>query len=433
MSAFDSLYHLHRLKKRLFWSESKLENLRKKKLTGLLNYCYENIPYYHQQFRKIGAEPKDFREPQDLIHFPILEKETLRDRSEEFINPKANRSAWIQYRSSGSTGIPLELWYHPQERLRMGHTVTRELLFNGLKPWYRMVNITEPRHSASKNRWYHRLGVMNERFLSVYEHSDLNLQELRNINPHLIIGFPSVLMVIGQEMRNHGGKPIRPKLLFTLAEVLTERDREILKDQWGVQPIDLYGANEVGHIAFQCWERGGYHINIDSLHVEILADGKPASPGERGEVVVTNFDLRAMPIIRYRVGDIAQFISGKCFCGCQYPRLGKIAGRSDGFIVGADKTPYSALEISLLLKPVKGIKQFRLIQEKLGELLVEWISSDAELNPEMELKKILQERLGANMVIQMRQIAEIPREKSGKIRSVISKLPHPFWQNATEG
>jgi len=140
----------------------RIEALRREKLRELLRYCYDRIPYYREQFRRIGAEPEDFRSPEDLVKFPILDKETLRDHAEELLDPNADRSGWIKYRSSGSTGIPLELWYTPQERLRMGFTVTRELIYNGLKPWYRLVNITEPRHSAPKNRWYHRLGVMNE-------------------------------------------------------------------------------------------------------------------------------------------------------------------------------------------------------------------------------------------------------------------------------
>ncbi len=426
MGALHSIYHLRRLKSRLYWPESELESLRRKKLAGLLNYCFENIPYYHQQFKKLGAEPGDFRNPNDLARFPILEKETLRDRSVEFINPRAERNSWIKYHSSGSTGIPLELWYHPGERQRMGFTVTREFLHNGLKPWHRMVNVTEPRHSAPKNRWYHRLGVMNEQFLSVYDQSNLNLARLKEIKPHLLIGFPSVLMVIGQEMKRRSEKPLRPKLLFTLAEVLTEQDRQFLREQWGTDPIDLYGANEVGHIAFQCSKRSGYHLNSDSLHVEIIAGEKPVPVGERGEIVVTNFDLRVMPIIRYRVGDIAQLMEGKCSCGCQLPLLNQIAGRSDGFIISADGKTFSALEVSLLLKPVGGIKRYRLIQEKQAEICVEWVAVNDESNPENEIRRILRERLGSDMRIETRKVDEIHREKSGKIRTVISKLPHPF-------
>ncbi|GAG69230.1 unnamed protein product, partial [marine sediment metagenome] len=88
MGALHSIYHLYRLKRRLFWSVNKLELLRRKKLTLLLNYCYQHIPYYQEQFKKMGAQPEDFQTPEDLANFPILEKETLRDRSEEFFDPK---------------------------------------------------------------------------------------------------------------------------------------------------------------------------------------------------------------------------------------------------------------------------------------------------------------------------------------------------------
>ncbi|TKJ41562.1 hypothetical protein CEE37_03075 [candidate division LCP-89 bacterium B3_LCP] len=427
MGALNSIYHLYKLKRRLFWSEDKLKELQRRKLNNLLNYCYQHIPYYREQFQHIGAQPGDFKSPADLVNFPILEKETLRDNADQFVDPKADRSAWIKYHSSGSTGIPLELWYTPAERLRMGHTVTRELLHNGLRPWYRMVNITEPRHSASKDKWYHRLGFMNEKFLSVYDQSNINIEKLREIGPHLIIGFPSSLMLIGDKQARHSGEHLKPKLLFTLAEVLTDADREILKNLWGTEPIDLYGANEVGHIAFQCHKRQGYHINLDSLHVEIITSDRPVSASEKGEVVVTNLDLRVMPIIRYRVGDIASMIEDQCSCGCRFPLMGKIAGRSNGFIKGADGKLFSALEISLLLKFVKGVAHYRLIQDNPAEIIVEWVTDGSGAEPAPEIENRLRERLGDGTELVIRKVERIEREKSGKIRTVISNLPHPFW------
>lgn len=429
MGALYSAYHLLRLRRRFYWGEGKINSLRNVKLTSLLKYCYNKSPYYREIFDNTCSKSEDFQSPENLTDLPVLEKETLRDRVEEFFDPQADRRDWISYRSSGSTGIPLELWYHPSERLRMGFSVTRELLFSGLKPWHRLVNLTEPRHAAPKNRWYHRLGLMDEHFLSVYDASHLNLRELRTIRPHVIIGFPSVLMLIGDEMRKNGGEPLRPVLLFTLAEVLTPEDRGILSKQWGVEPIDLYGANEVGHIAFQCPQRQGYHINADSLHVEILVNGRPAQPGERGEVVVTNFDLRVVPIIRYRVGDIAAKIEGTCPCGCRFPLLSRVEGRSDGFLSDENGKLFSALEVSLLLKVVKGLHQYRVIQKERGRLLVECVPDNPESHPEPEIEKTLKERLGQQIHIECRKVAEIPREKSGKIRSVVSYLPHPFWQS----
>jgi phenylacetate-CoA ligase len=426
MGALHSLYHLNRLRRRLDWSGGKLEDLRRRKLADLLDYCYQHIPYYRKQFDQIGAEPRDFRTPEDLVRFPILEKETLRDQSGEFIDPDGDNRSWITYRSSGSTGIPLELRYHPSERLRMGFTVTRELLYNGLKPHYRIVNITEPRHSAPKERWYHRLGFMNEQFLSVYDCCELNVERLRAAKPHVIIGFPSSLMVIGEEISRSLAKPLSPRLIFTLAEVLTDQDREILTRQWGVNPIDLYGANEVGHIAFQCGERSGYHVNADSLYVEVLDEDRPVEPGGRGEVVVTNFDLRVMPIIRYRVGDVVHRSERNCSCGCSFPLLQRIHGRSDGFIIGSGGKLYSALEISLLMKAVRALSRFRIIQETEKVLIVEWVASDPESDPTSQIRTVLVDRLGGDIRIETRRVEVIPREKSGKIRSVVSSLPHPF-------
>jgi phenylacetate-CoA ligase len=267
---------------------------------------------------------------------------------------------------------------------------------------------------------------MNEQFLSVYDESELNLKRLREMRPHVLVGFPSVLMVIGEELNKRETLSWRPKLLFTLGEVLTNEDRQILTAQWRTRPIDLYAANEVGHIAFQCPGAQGYHINLDSVHVEILAGERPAKLGERGEVVVTNLDLRVMPIVRYRLGDVSYKIEGNCPCGCRFPMLGRITGRSDGFIRGADGKAFSALEVSLLLKPVQGIKRYRLLQDSKEQVCLQWVAAEKNPAREEEIRKILSARLGSNIQIEIQRVAKIPKERSGKIRSVISSLPHPF-------
>ena len=106
--------------------------------------------------------------------------------------------------------------------------------------------------------------------------------------------------------------------------------------------------------------------------------------------------------------------------------LGKIAGRSDGFVAGADGKLYSALEISLLLHPVRGIQHYCLIQEKQGHMRVDWVAKGQESNPENEIRQLLQKHLGMETEIEIQRVGEIPREKSGKIRTVISSLPHSF-------
>lgn len=422
MRAIRSMYHLYRLKRRLLWPRHNLEVLRRKKLSRLLKYCYRHVPYYTELFKKMGAEPEDFVSLEHLADFPIVEKETLRDRIDEFIDSRVNRRSLISYSSSGSTGIPLTLWYDPEERRRMGYTITRTFLHHGLRPWHRMINITEPRHFSVKDQWYHRLGLMNEQFLSIFDKPEDNLKLLRKIKPDLLIGFPSILTLIGRMMSTQKSAPLRPRFLYTIAEVLTSDYREILHEQWGIDPIDLYGANESGIMAFQCTRRAGYHVNIDSVHIDIVNGDRTCDVGERGEVVVTSLDLRVMPIIRYRVGDISYRMKGNCACECNFPCLGEIVGRSDGFVIGTSGKMFSALEVSLLLHPIKGIQHYRLIQEKKGYVRIEWVAKEGAYRADNEIRSVLQRCLGEDFEIDVHRIDQIQREKSGKIRSVISNV-----------
>ena len=113
----------------------------------------------------------------------------------------------------------------------------------------------------------------------------------------------------------------------TLGEASTPDLRALCREAWGVPLVDVYSAEEVGYIALQCPEHEHYHVQAESVLVEILDErGAPAPPGETGRVVVTDLHNFAMPLVRYEIGDYAE-VGEPCACGRGLPVLRRIVGR----------------------------------------------------------------------------------------------------------
>ena len=164
----------------------------------------------------------------------------------------------------------------------------------------------------------------------------------------------------------------RPSVIIPVGEVLTEQMRKLMQSVFQAKVADIYGCNEAGDVAWQCLEGGHYHINIDNVIVEVLTDGKPAVPGQIGEVVITNLNRYAMPIIRYKNGDLARLSTQDCPCGCKLPMIAEIIGRSgeDITLPTGRIVPWNELK-SLMNHPQ--IRQFQIIQNTKGDLLIKYI------------------------------------------------------------
>ena len=155
--------------------------------------------------------------------------------------------------------------------------------------------------------------------------------------------------------------------LVTFGEVRSAPDAEALREAYGVRPMDWYASGEIMLIAWECPSGRGYHVNADSVVVEVVdRDGRPPPPGERGEVVVTALNNRTTPIVRYRIGDIGVLLVDPCPCGITLPLMGPIEGRTPDWIVGPGGRRISPFRVVLgvLLggEVVNTVRRYRITQ-----------------------------------------------------------------------
>jgi len=218
--------------------------------------------------------------------------------------------------------------------------------------------------------------------------------------------------------------------------ILHSWQRRSIEQVFNCPVTNRYGCEEVSLIACECERHQGLHINADSVYVEVLrADDtgaltRPARPGESGSVVVTDLTNRAMPIIRYQVGDVAAFSDRICPCGRGLPLLERIEGRDADYVVTLDGKLISGISLTEnFALQVPGVIQFQIVQETLHRFVFRLVRGQ-EFGPGSlkRLGELVNRIFGPEVEYHCEYLESIPSEPSGKYRFCISRVPNPFTQ-----
>jgi phenylacetate-CoA ligase len=209
----------------------------------------------------------------------------------------------------------------------------------------------------------------------------------------------------------------------TLGELLDAETRTLCREAWGVPLTDVYSAEEVGYIALQCPLHEHYHVQSESLLVEILDErGDACAPGEVGRVVVTDLHNFALPLIRYDIGDYAE-IGGACSCGRGLPVLKRIMGRVRGTLVTASGERYWPAFGSRGLAEIGSIQQHQFVQKGLDLVEARLVTTAPLTADEAErLRAHVLSRLPPGFRLQIAYRDSIPRSAGGKFEEFFSEV-----------
>ncbi len=179
--------------------------------------------------------------------------------------------------------------------------------------------------------------------------------------------------------------------------------RDRIQNWLGIKAYDIYGTSELsGPMFCECSEQNGFHVWGDLAYIEVLDPdtGESLGPGEKGELVLTMLQKEALPMIRYRIGDITSFEDEVCACGRTHPRVRRITGRVDDMLIirGINVFP-SQIEYALMEIPQVG-QHFQIVVDRKGaldEMLVRVeVSPDAfsdKITDLMKISKIVEHKL----------------------------------------
>lgn len=412
-----------------WWEDKRLKALQLSRLCQLLTHVETHVPYYRELFTKIGFKARDVHSLSDLARLPLLDKTIIRHNVEALKSENARHLA--RFNTGGSSGDPL-IFYIGKERV--SHDVAAK--WRATRWWG--VDIGDPEIvvwgspielGAQDGVRALRDRLLRTRLLPAFEMSaqklDQFLDEIRSVRPRMLFGYPSALSHIARHAAAKGQRmdDLGIRVAFVTSERLYDEQRQQIGKIFGCPVANGYGGRDAGFIAHEC-PQGGMHITVEDIIVEIVDQQGASLPhGEAGEIVVTHLATRDFPFIRYRTGDIGVLDSKPCTCGRGLPLLREIQGRSTDFLVARNGTVMHGLALIYILRDLPQILAFKIIQESLDSTRVLTVSEEG-LSPELveKIKVGFKARLGQGVRIAVEEVTEIPAEKSGKFRYVVSMV-----------
>ena len=412
-----------------WWSPERLADLQVARLRRLLGEAAQ-VPYWQGLFRQLGFDPAAVRSVADLQALPLLDKATIRAQGDALKHPQARGLA--RFNTGGSSGEPL-IFHIGKERV--SHDVAAK--WRATRWWG--VDIGDPEvvvwGSPIELGGQDRLralrdGLMRTRLLPAFEMSEARLdgfvREIQAMRPRMLFGYPSALSHIARHAAQRGQRmdDLGIRVAFVTSERLYDEQRATISSVFGCPVANGYGGRDAGFIAHECPE-GGMHLTAEDLVVELIGrDGRPVPVGQPGEIVVTHLATRDYPFIRYRTGDVAVLDDRRCACGRGLPMLREIQGRTTDFVVAADGTVMHGLALIYILRDLPGVQGFKIVQHSLECTEVQVVPGPG-FEPAVRVPQIvqgMQRRLGAQVQVQVQQVAAIAPEKSGKFRYVVSHV-----------
>jgi phenylacetate-CoA ligase len=400
------------------------------RLQSIVRFAAATVPYYRTLFRREGIDPASIRTVDDLARIPPLDKETVHVEGQAMWSEAIPARELILGSSSGTTGTPLTLAY-TRDAFAWEYAVNwRQRGWHGLRLGDRFAafggQLVVPLPQSKPPFW--RFDRLRHRMLfSLYHMSEEHLAhyaaELARAGYTFWQGYPSSLSLVAAWMLDHGVElgGAAPRAVFTSSESLLEFQRDQIARAAGAPVGDRYGHSEFAVSAVTC-PAGSYHVDTEFCVVEI--DPHEDTPDwVRGEILATGFSNRAMPLLRYRTGDVATLRKkGSCPCGRARPILERIDGRLEDYVSTPDGRRIGRMDH--VFKEAIEVKEAQLFQPSVDRLVVRLVPrSRFDGTARAALERALRDRLGDKIALDFEIAAAIPRLPNGKFRAVVSEVP----------
>ncbi|MFO7883266.1 MAG: phenylacetate--CoA ligase [Desulfobacteraceae bacterium] len=355
-----------------------LEQLRAfqlEKLKETVAWVMERVPFYRQRFLDAGFDVSCIGDLKDLARFPFTVKNDLRDNYPFHLYAVPMEEVVRIHASSGTTGKPVTSPYTEEDVAQWTECVTRSLKAYGVC-----------RQDVVHNAYAHglftggfgldqavsRLGCTSIPAGTGATERQVNL--IRDFKATVLCCTPSYALTIAEKALEMGvdikNLPLRIGIFG--AEPWSIEMRSAIERRMGIKAMDIYGLTELcgPGISYECRFQNGAHINEDHFIAEIVdpATLEPLPAGEKGELVLTSIQRRAMPLIRYRTKDITRLVRDKCACSRTFARMDRISGRTDDMLIISGVNVFPSQIEALLLDMPELEPQYRLVVRKRGYL-----------------------------------------------------------------
>jgi phenylacetate-CoA ligase len=429
--------YLEELRRTQWLRRPDIEALQLRRLQRLVRHAWEHVAYYREAFQAAGIGPDDVRSLEQLRQFPVLTKALLRENLYfDLLADNHDKRRIQKIVTSGSTGEPLALFVDRyQIEMRWANT-WRNVEWTGyrwpdpqVRLWHATIGMTPTQVMKERlDAWMSR-----RKFFSVFALDSVALERyvdhVRRKRPALLDGYAEAFNVVAHLLATTGVGGLQAGAIISSAQTLPPGTRALIEAQFGCKVFDKYGAREFSGIAHECEAHAGYHVNAESYIVEVVRDGRPAGPGEVGEVLVTDLNNRCVPLIRYRLGDLAVATDRLCPCGRGLPMIDRVIGRVQAVVLGTNGRYLPGTYFSHLFKEYEhAVARYQVVQEERDHLVVYLVRrSRFTAQTEAELRRALADAMGHDMRIEFRFVDAVPLGRTGKAQAVICRIPLPLF------
>ena len=413
-------------------SADALRDLQERKLREIIHYAYQRVPFYRERFKSAGIHPGDIRTVEDLTQVPITTKRDLQIAGvERTVARGIKPEACTVLRTSGNTGTPLHIYVGRRDLALRRLVELRTTRRVGFSARDRLASVGP--HRARKPGNLTRLGLYRTTIISGLLSVEEQLDRLERFRPTILWILPTTLRAIYRTIGCRLRDFVQPHTVIFSGEVLDELLRAQIRDDLGFDPYNFYGSLELGRIAAECPAREGLHVNTDHVILETWTGDRVPTEGEAGTAVVTGLNGRAMPFLRYQIGDRLVRLDKRCSCGSNLPLIAPPVGRDHDILLLPSGRWVPPVWCSVVLRQYADILQFRIVQRNIDELRIDLVTRDTWSEEQLNrLRRELLERLGEPLTMEIECVDDIPDDKE-KFRSFISRLPRELLDGYSRG
>jgi len=339
----------------------KLELVKKYHLITGLKHVAKNSPFYKD---KMPSQIKDIKYNDALAVIPKLPFTTsteISKDSEQFLAIPKEDVVNIHF-TYGTTGGKKTIYNSRRDMKQINYSYTLGFINCGIEK----TDIAQLVYSFGVWGLAENIqrALLNQGIITLSTGNYVNFQEqqqfIEKFGTTVIFGTPSYVYNLAQECDLPQKNKDKMNAILVGGEGLPEHRRKIIEERLGGEVYINYGLNEVGGgIGSECKIHKGYHI-FPSSHVEIVdpKTGEPVDIEEYGELVVTPLNREAMPLLRYRTGDITRLLDGDCDCGLKLPRIDYLKGRADDKVIIGAAEKYYPINFDLLFDSIPEVKDY---------------------------------------------------------------------------
>ena len=396
------------------------------KIQASIRHAMEGGAFYAQRFAGINAD--DIRTEEDFRKLPFTDKGDLRGAYPLGLQAVPDEQVVRIHSSSGTTGTPVIIPYTAQD------VTDWAIMFERCYRVAGITNLDRIQVTPGYGLWTAGIGFQNgaERLGAMVipmgpGNTEKQLRMMVDLKSTVLCATSSYALLLAEEIERRGIKDqIHLKKGVIGSERWGEKMRRRIANELGVQLYDLYGLTEIygPGIAISCDYEDGMHYWDDYVYCEVIdpKTGENVPDGTMGELVITTLRKQGAPLIRYRTHDLSRILTGSCPCGCPYPRIDTILGRTDDMVKVKGVNIFPA-QIEEMLREVEGTSsEYQVMIDHLNgrDIMTIFFETnlmdDARRHLENAVRDHCKAKIGIQIVPKAVSIGELPRSEKKSTR-----------------